>query len=336
MERVDYEKLVIHELLTSYDSKELNITPWYQRRSVWTRPQKAYLINTLFEGKPMPTLYIRHSLDIETEKSIKEVVDGQQRIRSILEYRAGEFSARHPAHKTRVKYDKLSPKERGDFLMTSLSVGYLIGADDTDVIEIFGRLNSVAKTLNAEEKRCAKYSGEVKQFSLRVASKHVELWRSLGIFTANDISRMTEVEFVSELALNMKNGLSAHSARALDYFYRDSDEEFTEQNEFEERMEKVFSKIAEMSPSAIKDTIFSRIPPFFSLFVVLDSISADIERSRLEDSLYEIDRSFNSGIPITERSEEDADFYIACTSTTQGIKSREIRDAYLRSKLGIE
>jgi hypothetical protein len=183
MDRVDYEKIVIRELLASHDSKELNITPWYQRRSVWTRPQKAYLINTLFEGKPMPTLYIRHSLDIETEKSIKEVVDGQQRIRSILEYRAGEFRARHPAHKTRLTYDKLSPKERGDFLMTSLSVGYLIGADDTDVIEVFGRLNSVAKTLNAEEKRCAKYSGEVKQFSLRVAARHVELWRSLGIYS---------------------------------------------------------------------------------------------------------------------------------------------------------
>ncbi len=335
MERVDYQKLTIRELLTSYDSKELNITPWYQRRSVWTRPQKAYLINTLLENKPVPTLYIRHYLDIETEKSIKEVVDGQQRIRSILEYRAGEFNARHPAHKTRVKYDGLSRTERTDFLLTSLSVGYLIGADDTDVIEIFGRLNSVAKTLNAEEKRCAKYSGEVKQFSLRVASKHVELWRSLGIFTATDISRMTEVEFVSELARNMKNGLSAHSSRALDYFYRDFDEEFTEQNEFEDRMEKVFSKIAEMNPSAIKDTIFSRIPPFFSLFVVLDSISADIGKSNLEASLYGIDRSFNSGIPITERSKEDADFYIACTSTTQGIKSRTIRDAYLRSKLGI-
>jgi len=335
MDRVDYEKIVIRELLASYDSKELNITPWYQRRSVWTRPQKAYLVNTLFEGKPMPTLYIRHSLDIETEKSIKEVVDGQQRIRSILEYRAGEFGARHPAHKTRVKYDKLSPKERGDFLMTSISVGYLIGADDTDVIEVFGRLNSVAKTLNAEEKRCAKYSGEVKQFSLRVAARHVELWRSLGIFTANDISRMTEVEFVSELALNMKNGLSAHSASALNKFYKELDEEFPEQDEFEDRMEKVFSKIAEMNPSAIKDTILSRIPLFFSLFIVLDSIRADIDKSKLEVPLYEIDRSFNSGIPITERNEEDADFYIACTSTTQGIKSRQTRDTYLRHMLGL-
>jgi len=335
MERVDYEKFVIRELLNSYDSKELNITPWYQRRSVWTRPQKAYLINTLFENKPMPTLYIRHSLDIETEKSIKEVVDGQQRIRSILEYREGEFSARHPAHKTRVKYDKLSRTERAKFLLTSLSVGYLIDADDSDVIEIFGRLNSVAKTLNAQEKRCAKYSGEVKQFSLRVAAKHLKLWRSLGIFTANDISRMIEVQFVSDLALNMENGLSAYSASALTNFYRDNDEEFTKQDEYEERMERVFSKIAGINLSAIKDTIFSRIPLFFSLFLVLDSISATIEKSRLEDSLFNIDRIFNSGIPISERNQAEADFIIACTATTQGIRSRKIRDTYIKSMLKV-
>ncbi len=57
MERVDYEKLVIRELLNSYDSKELNITPWYQRRSVWTRPQKAYLINILFEKTGANIIY---------------------------------------------------------------------------------------------------------------------------------------------------------------------------------------------------------------------------------------------------------------------------------------
>ena len=333
MDRVDYEKFVIRELLNSYNLKELNITPWYQRRSVWTRAQKAYLINSLFEQKPVPSLYIRHSLNIETEKSVKEVVDGQQRIRSILEYMAGEFSARHPNYKNRVYYSKLSPKERTSFLMTSLSVGYLIGADDSDVIEIFGRLNSVSKTLNAQERRCAKYSGEVKQFSLRVAARHVGLWRSLGIFTATNISRMLEIQFVSDVALNMKIGLAAYSAGALDRFYKSNDEEFPDQNEYEERIEKVFSKIAEINQSAIKDTIFSRIPLFFSLFLVLDSIDVNIKNSRLEDSLFNIDTIFNSGIPISEKQQDDADFYLACTATTQGIKSRQIRDTYIRNMM---
>ena len=333
MERVDYEKVVIIEMLDSYDSKELNIRPWYQRRSVWTRPQKAYLINSLFEQKPVPPVYIRHFLDIEAVKSVKEVVDGQQRIRAIIEYRDGEFRARHPNHKNRVKYSDLSRTEKGDFLMTSISVGYLIGADDSDVIDIFGRLNSVAKTLNAQEKRCAKYSGEVKQFALRIGTKHVELWRSLGIFSANDISRMIELQFISDVAFSMKNGLSTYSSYALDKFYKEHDEEFTDQYEFEERMEKVFSKIAEISPTAIKDTIFCRVPLFFSLVIVLDSIDARIGKSKLEEALANIDNTFNSGIPVTDRDRDDAEFYIACTSTTQNIKSRRVRDTYIKNKL---
>ena len=51
MERVDYESIVIQELVGLNDREELDLNPWYQRRSVWTPPQKAYLINTLFEQK---------------------------------------------------------------------------------------------------------------------------------------------------------------------------------------------------------------------------------------------------------------------------------------------
>ena len=71
MERVDYESLIIQDLLNFHDDHSLNIEPWYQRRSVWSGPQKAYLINTIFEKKPVPSVYIRHQIDLEQERSIK-------------------------------------------------------------------------------------------------------------------------------------------------------------------------------------------------------------------------------------------------------------------------
>ncbi len=71
MDRVNYESVAIQDLVNMNKSGELDIFPWYQRRSVWTSPQKAYLINTLFENKPVPSLYLRHFLDIEKEKSMK-------------------------------------------------------------------------------------------------------------------------------------------------------------------------------------------------------------------------------------------------------------------------
>lgn len=333
MERVDYERLVIQDLINLDKSGELDLKPWYQRRSVWTRPQKAYLINTLFEQKPIPTCYIRHYLDVEKEKSVKEVVDGQQRIRTILEYEKGEFAARHPDHTKRVKISELTAAQKSKFKMTAISIGYLISADDSDVIEIFGRLNSVAKTLNGQEKRNARFSGEFKQFCLGQGAQRVKIWRDLGVFTANDIARMSEVQFTSELAINMLEGISDYSVRKIDDYYAKKDENFPEAEKIQQRMEKVFSLITKLQPGTIKDTIFSRSPLFFSLFLVLDSNQAKISPAALEEGLYGVDESFNSDVPITDRKKADADFYAACTASTQRIKSRQIRDAYIRKAL---
>jgi hypothetical protein len=335
MKRVDYDKLVVRELIDAFNRQELDINPWYQRRSVWTKPQKSYLINTILEQKPVPSLYIRHYLNIETEKSVKEVVDGQQRIRSILEYVADEFAARHPVHPKSVKYSELSPTERRDFLMTNLSIGYLIEADDADVIEIFGRLNSVAKTLNEQEKRNARFSGEVKQFCLKQAAKRVALWRDLCIFTANDIARMVEVEFVSELTLSMLSGLTDHSSTIINNFYEKYDESFEQGVELDAKFEKLFSKIVSLPIGVIKDTIFSRVPLFFSLCVLLDSIDCKIENSKLERGLFSIDRMYNKDVPLSQRNADEAQFILACTATTQRIRQRKIRDQYLRKELEI-
>jgi len=335
MERVDYEKVVVKELGDLHDRGELDLNPWYQRRSVWTRPQRAYLINTVFEQKPVPSIYIRHYLDMESERSVKEVVDGQQRIRALLGYIKGEFSARHPRHLNLVKYEALEPGQRREFLMTSLSVGYLIGADDADVIEIFGRLNSVSKTLNEQEKRNARYGGEMKQFCLNQAAQRVTLWRDLQIFSANDIARMNEVLFVSDLTLNMLQGLSDYSAASLNTLYRLHDEAFEQRENVASRLERVFSAIASLDPAAIKDTIFSRVPLFFTLCLVLDAAGAAIGRQRIEQSLFDIDAKFNSDLPLSERSEPDAEFYVACTASTQRIRTRQIRDLYVRTALGL-
>jgi hypothetical protein len=335
MDRVEYEKLIVQDLLNLNKNEELNLNPWYQRRSVWLPPQKAYLINTLFEKKPIPSLYIRHSLDIEAEKSIKEVVDGQQRIRAILEYAADSFSARHPNYTKRVKYSQLTRNEIESFKLTSVSVGYLLGATDEDVIEIFGRLNSVAKTLNAQEKRNAQFSGEYKQFCLRQAAMRVIMWRNLGVFTANDISRMEEVQFISDLILNLLNGLSDYSTAKLYNIYKEFDNEFPKQAEISKRLERVFSHLAALKPDSVSDTVFSRPPLFFSLCIVIDSIPKGLHVTKTEAALFEIDHIIRSDTPIAGRSKEEGDFITACTASTQRIKQRKIRHAFIRTRLGL-
>ena len=242
MERVDYESMIISDLLGFYNSKTLDISPWYQRRAVWSSPQKAYLINTIFERKPVPSIYIRQQIDVDNERSLKEVVDGQQRIRTIISYRANEFASKHPAHRGYVRYSQLSSAQRTSFLSTPLSVGYLIGATDQDVIEIFGQINSVAKTLNPIEKLNAQYSGEFKQFCLNQAVARLPFWRSTNIFSANDIARMQEVQFMSDFTVNLIEGLSDYDPKTIQHYYGKYDEHFPQEDDVGGRMETIFEK----------------------------------------------------------------------------------------------
>ena len=327
MERVDYQQLLIQDILNLEKSGELDYSPWYQRRSVWTAPQKSYLINTLHEQKPIPAIYIRYSLDLDRGKTVREVVDGQQRIRAILGYCRDEFPARHPATKDRRMLSQLSRTQRQEFLLTALPVGYLLGASDADVIEIFGRINSVSKSLNAQEKRNAQFSGEFKQFCLEQAASRVELWRTYNIFTANDIARMNEVQFISDLTLNFLEGLSGLSQKKLNDVYDKFDECFPHRDEMTRRLDRLFDFIVNLDLSAISDTVFSRQPLFFSLLLVLDS-QENIEGRRVEEALYEMDARYQ--LESERQTVADREFVSASTATTQRIQQRKIRYNYIR------
>ena len=326
MDRVDYQSIIVQDLVNIEKSDELDLSPWYQRRQVWNPAQKSYLINTLFERKPIPAIYIRHSLDLEKGKSIKEIVDGQQRTRTILSYCKDEFVAKHPNHDRKIRFSQLNGNQRESFLLTSIPVGYLLGATDADVIEIFGRINSVSKSLNAQEKRNAGYSGEFKQFCLKEASSRINFWRTYNIFTANEIACMNEFQFISDTIINMIEGLTDFSARKIDQYYKNYDDEFEKSSEIQSRLDRIFDFLSSIDKSSITDTIFKRQPVFFSLFIVLD-ILENLDRTHIEQAIYEIDLRFNS-----EENKEigDIEFYNACTATTQRIAQRKTRDNYIR------
>lgn len=328
MDRVDYESLIIQDLINFHRDKILNINPWYQRRSVWSDPQKAYLINTIFEKMPVPSIYVRHQIDMDAEKSIKEVVDGQQRIRTILSYRDDHFAARHPGHKRKVKYSDLTKSQREDFVSTKLSVGYLIGAEEQDVIEIFGRINSISKTLNPQEKRNALYSGEFKQFTLTQAADRLPFWRSTDIFGANDISRMQEVQFISDLAINMIDGLSDFDAKAIDRFYKQKDEEFAELDDIRDRMENLFSKLVKIPAQAFKDTVFKQYQLAFSLMIVVDRIR---QQDPLPEAIEQVMRDLDARVSAYQENDvktEDQSRFLEgfIGGNLHRIKTRTIRD----------
>src|ERR1700733_14063233 len=68
------------------ENNVLEITPKFQRRSVWRIPARSYFIDTLLRDMTVPPLYFRMRQNSSKTKAVREVVDGQQRVRSVLDF----------------------------------------------------------------------------------------------------------------------------------------------------------------------------------------------------------------------------------------------------------
>ncbi|MFD2270569.1 DUF262 domain-containing protein [Undibacterium arcticum] len=74
-------------LLAGRKSKTLVLSPSFQRRPVWNPGAKSFLIDTILRGLPIPIIFLRdQKTDLKTLLAKREVIDGQQRIRTILSY----------------------------------------------------------------------------------------------------------------------------------------------------------------------------------------------------------------------------------------------------------
>src|SRR3954447_4723077 len=79
------------DFLSWREAHSLAVAPEFQRRSVWGRPAKAYLIDTLLRGLPVPPIYLRVRQSKKKSRLVREVIDGQQRISAVLDFIDGKF-----------------------------------------------------------------------------------------------------------------------------------------------------------------------------------------------------------------------------------------------------
>ena len=75
----------------AHDENRLEMKPPFQRNPVWTEVQKAFLIDTILYGYPIPELYVQELVNQDGVENYV-IVDGQQRIRACLEFIEGAFS----------------------------------------------------------------------------------------------------------------------------------------------------------------------------------------------------------------------------------------------------
>ena len=77
----------VSDFVTWAKGRTLILSPSFQRRSVWPKGANSFLMDTIVRGLPIPIIFLRdQKTDLETLEPKREVVDGQQRIRTVLAF----------------------------------------------------------------------------------------------------------------------------------------------------------------------------------------------------------------------------------------------------------
>ena len=251
MREIDVRKtqFSVADFLSWQKDGTLNLKPYFQRRSVWRAGAKSYFVDTVVRGLPAPIIYLRQRINLSSRGTSREVVDGQQRLRTIISYidynLLSDYNPSHDKFEVRkihnreiagLEFDRLSEHHQKRILEYEFSTHVLpVNVEDREVLEIFARLNATGEKLNSQELRNAGYFGEMKTLMYEVAREQLERWTGWRIFNDDQIARMKEVELCSDFALNIIKGLTGKTQDSLNKFYNEYDNQFVEKEEFRRR-----------------------------------------------------------------------------------------------------
>lgn len=155
--------------------KWLNLRPEYQRRQVWDDTKRSLFVESLLLNVPIPPVFL-----YEYDLSRYEVMDGQQRLNSILDFYENRF-----ALKGLEKWHELNGFRYGDLpeslkrgldrrrisatvLLTEQAGKAQVHQDDVRKL-VFERLNTGGRHLNAQELRNCLYSGRLNDLLIRLS-----------------------------------------------------------------------------------------------------------------------------------------------------------------------
>ena len=230
----------VRELISLVKAGKLIPRPEFQRRLVWTHKDKDHFLDTILRGYPFPEIYLADGdVDLESGEGTQLLVDGLQRVSTILEY----FDASPNLRLLTVPpYRQLEEDGKRAFLQYDVAVRDLGNVQRDEIVEVFRRINATKYSLLDIEVNNAIYTGELKQFADRLAAD--PFFIDNGVFNARDFKRMGDLRYTLTLVITLLRG----------YFNRDDsfgelldrfNDEFPLAAEIEQRLRRCFDLITE-------------------------------------------------------------------------------------------
>ncbi len=237
----------VAEYCNMLSRNEIVVNREYQRSDkVWPPAAQSFLIETMLLGYPVPKLSLHQMTDLKTRKTVKEIVDGQQRTKAIKAFFDGELRLSRTLDLGEAagrSYNELPEELQQAFVDYPISIDLFTGASSDQIREVFRRINSYTVPLNPEEQRHATYQGEMKWFIYRLSRDYDEVLLKTGTFTLARLVRMSDAKLYAEVTHALLHGITTTNKAQLDILYRDRDDAFAEQTDFTQRFSRAMDVI---------------------------------------------------------------------------------------------
>lgn len=260
----------IADLNNWLEEKSLIVSHEYQRvQGLWPNNARSYFIDTILNGFPFPKITLRQTIDLKTKKSIREIVDGQQRMMTINDFLNNKLVLTASSTQFKGKhFIDLTDDVKSNFMAYEVSVDTVIAAEQDEILEVFRRMNSYTLPLNEPEKRHATYQGEFKWFIKDMIQLYTPLFESCEIISLREISRMQDADLMTELCQVIMQGIIQRSSKKLNDLYKDNDKAFEDRNDVEMKLKETMNFIkVELNPVCNARALKSY--SFYSLFSAL-------------------------------------------------------------------
>ena len=320
-------------------SGQLKLQPEFQREGVWPKAAKSYLIDSILNSRPVPPIYVQRNTSVQTGRSEFAIIDGQQRIRAIMEFlgdgfplsEVGEGSVAEPFKGRKLSGLPMDMQQRlwnFDFVVQELS-----GYSDSDIRDIFTRMNKYVVRLSKQELRHAQKQGKFKDFVERVGKW--PFWRQARVFTDAQLARMRATEFVAEIVILLSEGGPQHQKIAIDLYYGRYSERFPEGSGIESKLRTYLEWIQKALPD-LRNCRYRRSNELYALLGALDNVSG--KGSALSKVNYTSAGQKLRNFEIETQSRKPtglaAQYVIAASKHTDDLEPRKTRIEILESLLG--
>lgn len=218
------QTISIQSLYGQFAENKLLVNRRYQRKLVWTLTEKQKLVESILRKYPIPAILVAER---EGEPGTYEIIDGLQRLHAIMSFIETAyptidkkyFDVNHfPTAMSRASAGKfeatessslLTPKEVSTILDYSISLSVMRNATESEVNDVFDRINTYGHRLSDQERRQA---GTQNAFS--------DMVRDISCTIRGDASSpVLELEKMPSISIDLPMSKHGYEVKAEDVFW---------------------------------------------------------------------------------------------------------------------